>query len=285
MNHDQDAVESEPPAIIEDSALSEMVMNEIWENGRIMSPSHRTWSNHLITLAFVFYAASAKAYRFVRKLMPLPSVSQLYQRIGPKLRFLQTCLTSIDRIGLICESWRLQEEIPPNELVHAILGCDAASYKTDQTTGQRCGYCFAFIIMPLNPRFSTCVCHLCSWSSGAMGEDQGISLCKQIAKELIKSNISIVAMASDGDRSYIGYQNSIFDCYKETGLSRPLEELSNLARGSCWWRFWWLADPLHALKCQRCRLRNKVFVEPGRLFDAASIKLMASIQNSGSSIL
>jgi hypothetical protein len=98
-----------------------------------------------------------------------------------------------------------------------------------------------------------------------MGEQSGMALCQRVGEELAKCNVNVIAVATDGDRSYDGYQKSIFQSYR-TCLDRPLEDLSQFAAGSSFPQFWWVADPLHALKCQRCRLKNKLFIGHARIF-------------------
>jgi hypothetical protein len=266
---DLDAAKCEPGTSV---PISEIVLGEICRKHAVLVKDNRGWSNRLVCLAFVLYVSSAKAYRFVKAIMPLPSVSQLYQRMGQKLRFLKDRLTAIDGIGEICEAWRQKEAIPTDAVIVVILGSDVASFRVDEINGRPCAYCFAFVILPLNPYVSTRVCHLCPWESGAIEDQKGMHLCKCVVEKLSKCNVNAIAIAiaSDGDRSYIRYQNRIFSCY-DTRLDQSLEELSNLAVDSCFSRFWWAADSLHALKCQRCRLRTKLFIKPSECFDAKSL--------------
>jgi hypothetical protein len=105
-----------------------------------------------------------------------------------------------------------------------------------------------------------------------MGNEAGITLCYIIARESAKFNVHAIAMATDGDRSYVGYQNSLFQRYQDL-LDRLPEELYHVAAGSCFQAFWWVADPLHSLKCQRCRLKNKMFTGPTKIFSAVSLNL------------
>jgi hypothetical protein len=112
-----------------------------------------------------------------------------------------------------------------------------------------------------------------------MGNEAGIALCYRVARDLAKFNVHTIAMATDGDRSYVGYQNSLFQRYQDL-LGRPLEELCHVAAGSCFQAFWWVADPLHALKCQRCRLKNKLFIKPTEVFSAVSLNLKLKLKYS-----
>jgi hypothetical protein len=79
-------------------------------------------------------------------------------------------------------------------------------------------------------------------------------------------------MATDGDRSYVGYQNSLFQRYQDV-LDRPLEALCHVGAGLCFQAFWWVADPLHTLKCQRCRFKSKLFIKPTEVSSAVSLNL------------
>jgi hypothetical protein len=216
------------------TSMGDAVLREICENNAVVPSDNRRWSNQLISLAFVLYASSAKAYRFLKGIMPLPAVSLLYQRLVPRLHFLKDRLTATDGVGPICEAWRQQHGISPDETIDVILGCDAASFKPDEINNGRCAYCFAYLIMPLNPRFPACVCHLCPLESGALGEQEGMAACKRVVAELGQWKVRVVSVATDGGRSYATYQTSIFKVYAAY-LDQPLEQLSNIAVNSPFW--------------------------------------------------
>jgi hypothetical protein len=112
-----------------DVSISERVPDEICCNNRIIPKGNRRWTDSLLSLAFALYASSAKAFRSVRLLMPLPPVSQLYQLLGPRLPFLKDCLTTLEGITSVCQVWRNRKNIPPDDIIHAILARDSTSFK------------------------------------------------------------------------------------------------------------------------------------------------------------
>jgi hypothetical protein len=258
------------------------VLNEIFTNDITdqKSKKGRRWSEFLISLAFVLYATSAKAYRFVKKLLSMPSVSQLYERLGPKLNFLKNRLTNMRGIELICMHWRQMHNIARDLIIDAVLAVDAASFKNTVIDGKECTSCFAYLVLPVNPNFPSFPVHLFPWKCGVMGQ-QSVQQCEQITRKLRKQNINILSVASDGDRSYIPYQKDLFDRYEDR-IDKSLEEITDFLfnRGDHIPQLWWIADLLHVLKCQRCRLKNNVFIIPGKMFNAQSLNKILKLRHA-----
>jgi hypothetical protein len=77
----------------------------------------------------------------------------------------------------------------------------------------------------------------------------------------------IISFSSDGDRGHCPYQASLLSKYEELLFSR-----SDMV-ACCVVAFdrddapdppiWWIADCLHGLKCQRCRLLHNLALNPG----------------------
>jgi hypothetical protein len=59
-------------------------------------------------------------------------------KIGARIRLLRDQLTKLDGIAAIYEVWRDQNDVPANETVEAIPGCDSASFEPAEVNG--CSY-------------------------------------------------------------------------------------------------------------------------------------------------
>jgi hypothetical protein len=176
-------------------------------------------------------------------------------------------------IPLIVRNWREQYKIGPDVIVDAILACDAATFKPVKIGALICSNCFAFLVLPLSPFLKSFVVHLLPWESGSMGES-AVPYCTRIAGELKKCNIVIIAGASDGDRAYVPHQTMLFEHFlripekrKFLGQLTALDALCDIFDLYCNSNLpekpmLWVADMLHALKCQRCRLRNRLYIVP-----------------------
>jgi hypothetical protein len=86
----------------------------------------------------------------------------------------------------------------------------------------------------------------------------------------------IISFSNDGNREHCPYQASLLSRYEELFLSRRdivtccvVAFDRNDAPDPL---FWWIADCLHGLKCQRCRLLHNLAVNPGTpVTNAASV--------------
>jgi hypothetical protein len=78
-------------------------------------------------------------------------------------------------------------------------------------------------------------------------------ICDEICSLLRDSLICVRGIETDGDRTSLPCHNSIFALYKNC-LNDNMSTIPS--RGSD--RVWELADPLHLLKYQRCRLRHSL---------------------------
>jgi hypothetical protein len=80
--------------------------------------------------------------------------------------------------------------------------------------------------------------------------------------------IRALSMAADGDRGHMKYQKKLF-AFSFCRLGQILDDICNciVCSGNPTFLIWGIADLLYALKCQRCRLRKKVFLIPWQTFD------------------
>lgn len=236
------------------------------------------WSNYFISLAFVLYATSARAYRYVKRLIRMPAVSTIYERIGPRLNLMKSNLGSLTSLSEIVTEWQISRGIDPDLVIDAVLGCDAAKFQDAEINGLQCTDCFAFLVMPLNPTIPTFVVHLCPHTSGSMKE--GINYCTKVVEVLHqKSNIRIRSIATDGDRAYMKFQENIFWSYFDD-IQLSLDEICTHLFCKENPELWWIGDLLHALKCQRCRLEKHLFLVPGHTIHCSTLNLKLNLRNA-----
>jgi hypothetical protein len=112
--------------------------------------------------------------------------------------------------------------------------------------------------MPVNPQYSSCTVHLFPYAAPSLGKD-GVEKYIAIAEILQEHGVRLLAFASDGDRGNLSPQMQLFESY-EAHLDRPIEEVCEMHLTQA--RTWWVADALHALKCQRARLEHDLILDP-----------------------
>jgi hypothetical protein len=258
------------------------LLQEIIENSQEERDKHsRSWTPRFVSLAFVLYVASPKSYRIQKKIFTMPSVSTLYQRVGPKLNFLKKQLTMSDYSGIksICEQWREEQQI--NGIIDVILGFDAAVFKQARIDEEDCTNCIAFLVLPIHPNIATLLILLLPRPSGSLGKDGPYRECRQIVDTLWSCGVHVISVATDGDRSYLTYQVQLFphySCRISEGLDRLCDEFfeRNIRKRD----FWWIADILHVLKCQRCRLKDNLFLRAKNSFNCTSLNRILGLKDS-----
>jgi hypothetical protein len=204
------------------------------------------------------------------------------------LSFLKNSLTNHDGIRFLCQKWKEKDNIHRDLIVHAVLAFDAAVVKETIIDENDCTNCIAFQILPIDPNISPLVVQLLPRPSGPLGKNCPNNECKQIIGILSDCNVNVISVATDGDRSYLGYQTRLVPRYSalisdhevKSGacLDRISSELfrSNVPNQY----FWWIDDILHALKCQRCRLKDELFIKIGVSFDSNSLKEVLMLRAS-----
>jgi hypothetical protein len=126
------ALEAEPKAIDTDSLpefLRVICRNTVLTGDQ---KKHRSWSASAMSLSFVQYATSAKAYRFLKSNFALPSVSVVFERAGPILHSCEHNVLSTGAIAGAVQLWRLQWSASSDDIVPAILAGDAALFLPQQ---------------------------------------------------------------------------------------------------------------------------------------------------------
>jgi regulator of replication initiation timing len=265
------------------------VLAEIVRNDAVQDKRQRKWSREMISMAFILYAASAKCYKMMGNLFAMPAVSVLYQRVGTQLTFLKNQFTELPGIELITRKWRIQisDQILPSGTIDVILAMDAASFRDLKIAEDKNIHCIVFMILPIAPSIPNLVIHLIKRDSGTLGVNEAPVVCREVMKWLAKSNINVVSVASDGDRSYLRHQNEIFLRYSKM-LGGSLDEICDYCRDSSFFcpdispqsKFWWIGDLLHIMKCQRCRLQNDLYLMPGEVFNCVTLNKKLHLRHS-----
>jgi hypothetical protein len=183
--------------------------------------------------------------------LPLPSVSRLSLNFTSMTRNTERLI--IDSLGTsFFSEWRDVNEIESHPL-EVILGVDAASVPSDayipHVEGRLCNNAHLFYVMPLNPVFPSFCVLLRFVTTGSLGEKSSI-ICDEICGLLRDSLICVRSIVTDGDRAPLPCHNSIFALYKNCLDDNILTTASRVSD-----RVWEFTDPLHLVKCQRCRLR------------------------------
>jgi hypothetical protein len=132
-----------------------------------------------------------------------------------------------------------------------------------------------FMVLPLNPRLQNFVAHLVPHPAGSLGQ-KSRNYSQDIAELLEQLNVHIISFSSDGDRGHCPYQASLLSRYEELLFSRcdtvPCCAMAFDCNDAPGLPIWWIADCLHALKCQQCRLLYNLALNPGMtVINAASI--------------
>jgi hypothetical protein len=263
----------DPEQTSPDTPLNEIYINST-KYGDKKKKNLRRWSRHTIRLMYVIYATSPKAYRLLGYLMAVPAVSTLYETYGPKLKNIESLLQNREAIPQIVENWRDkinrrgdEPTLPSDQIVDAVLGIDAASFSpTVLHDSELVRYCYLFLVMPLNPSFPDFTVHLFPYQSPSLGKELGPAMCLEIARLLKEQGVRILTFATDGDRGNVEAQRDLFESYKGR-LHLDIDALSHAIFAN---RDipWWIADTLHALKCQRTRLEKRLFLAPSIYVDA-----------------
>jgi hypothetical protein len=114
--------------------------------------------------------------------------------------------------------------------------------------------------------------HLRFVTTGSLGKKSSI-LCDEICHLLRDLLICVGVIATDGERASVQCRNPIFALYRnclDDNMSTIASRVSD--------RVWELADPLHLLKCQRCRLRHSLaFTRFSEKIDSMRLNLVLEV--------
>jgi hypothetical protein len=201
------------PLPVRDVTLQEHAIWHLAKNAQL-PPKARRWPEVLYSMAFIIYSTSSKAYRYLKRFLPMPAVSSLYEKFGTQIRFIKTMLTTDDGIVPLVEAWKRRNSIVGEKLwVDAFLGIDAAVCQPDGTSpiisGMQANNCFVWQVMPLNPTLTDLVCRVTPWVSGSLGRHSATQA-GSISEILALNGIKITAIATDGDPSYDARHNELF---------------------------------------------------------------------------
>jgi hypothetical protein len=240
------------------------VLAEICENSQLIDnrKNLRHWTHPTMDLMFVLYASSPQAYSLAKRMMALPAVSSLFETFGPEMKDMQSWLQHTANIPLIVDKWRRKAQLSPERQIDVIMGVDAASFAPTKLPDQDhyVRYCYLFHVMPTDPQLPSFTAHLLPHQSPSLGTN-GYKRYDEVSQILGREEVRVLAYSSDGDRGNISRQRDLFETYKNI-LHYSIEDICARTVQSIQGP-WWIADTLHALKCQRARLENDLWLGPG----------------------
>jgi hypothetical protein len=176
----------------------------------------------------------------------------------------QTDLPSLVR------GWRSTYSVPENVIIDAVLGFDAATFGPEWIGGEKCDNCSAFPMMPIDPDYPSLTVHLKSHPHGSM-KKRGYNDCSSVCEILKRCSINLTSSATDGDGGNCDDEKYLFGLYARY-LELPPDSLCTVMFESECNITWRVADILHCLKSQRCRLVNCLALPPnGETLNAAKL--------------
>jgi hypothetical protein len=207
--------------------------------------------------------------------------------MGPKIDSCDRSILTTYDIGGALQNWRIQWDVSVDEVFFAVLAGDAAVFNTQLLSQYRypqpCTNVHAFMVLPINSRMRSFLVHILPHPSGSLGES-GAGLYRKIVDILSVSKLQIISIATDGDRGYCPYQSQLIEKYRDRLLGKQnivsccaaafQHETDEIAR------IWWIADCLHALKCQRCRLANDLALHSTMPPTSASLNATLRLRQS-----
>jgi hypothetical protein len=234
----------------QNATIKEFAMELIRNVG--IAPNRPRYSPESYAISYFLSCCSAKGYRFLKQFRPFPYVSLLYECFQPLVLVEEQYLAEICSMVHIMEQWRFRNGLAADLCVPIILGANAAIFEPDDNTPivdlTICKNRHLFFAMPLDPWLSNFSAHLKFLPSGSLGNHSD-EMCSEIATELGKGNFDVMAVANDSDRACLKRHDLLYDRYSAR-ISAPMDELIHGIDNT---EIWEISDPLHVVKCQRCR--------------------------------
>jgi hypothetical protein len=155
----------------------------------------------------------------------------------------------------IVKQWHFREGPSDHLQVPVILGVDAPTLEPDDKTRVIefiiCRNGHLFFWCKLIQKISNFSAHIRFLASGSP-DKQSTAICADVTRELQECGLNVLALANDGERTCLARHEAAFGHYHHR-LSEPIYEIAKVI-GQV--QHWEIADPLHVLSCQRCRLRD-----------------------------
>jgi hypothetical protein len=150
-----------------------------------------------------------------------------------------------------------------------VLVFNAAVFKPGDVPGfEKYNNAFAFMVQLVHPNLKSFVVHVRPHPQGSLGKE-GECYSLYLAQILQRAHVQILTFATDGDRGHPAYQQALFSNYREVledGLQSICDHCFQAQAdpiGGAARTIWWVADPFHCFKCQRCRLQGNLSLCPG----------------------
>ncbi|KAK8834561.1 hypothetical protein M9Y10_019341 [Tritrichomonas musculus] len=221
-----------------DANYNNLISQELFELCKI-NKYHREYSSQLIHLSFLLYLLSPTGFELLRKFLPFPSYSKIYEHINLHL---PPIISSIKQFKI--------SEIPHSTIILAsksktsipiCLGIDAvcvvASNKYTNLPIENL-YSFTIYLQPLLPQFKCIPVRLIECKSG-IGNKDIVKLLIETSNELEHLKFSVHFLSFYGDHCYNEFNHSFFNSYEK-----------HLQSGNL---FIIIGDPLHMMKNLKSR--------------------------------
>jgi hypothetical protein len=241
-------------------------------------------------LAFIVRSMSPVCYRFLRTIIPMPTLNHVDDKFKDAIDGVEQMMTDIDGIPEALDRYR-QSHIPENydggvaraddnadtpfiednsgtnSQIPCILGVDAMAiepYTTDMANdnedsraddrpgrSRKFTYFFVYYLMPIDPLLPNCVISVIPKVNGKADLKTQEHL-DRIEEMCSKSGFWVVAVSADGDNTYDRLTDSIYELIQSDGSgSRSYQEfISEMGKI----RMPFITDFLHFAKCLRNRL-------------------------------
>jgi hypothetical protein len=94
--------------------VKRIVMRDILWNSKVASKFHRRWTVVTISLCFSVYPTCPAAYRLIKRMVILPSVSRILTLYGKKVKGQKEGLANIEKVPELVSQWRRKYSVDPD---------------------------------------------------------------------------------------------------------------------------------------------------------------------------
>jgi hypothetical protein len=224
---------------------------------RGLDANRRTYSSELRDFSYALHAISPKAYNLARLILPLPSVNTSVRHAQQETSFIKSAIGGVlgSDVASYLQYWRQQQNIEQNHPFHCTLAFDATGVTSTGLTRKfsPCGYCFAFMMLPLDHAYPDLLIRSMSHRHGKIDKDIREMRDKLLA--ILKENSFVCHfVATDGDNGMNAIHQAHFERYVNLGAEMNTILLHLTHDGKDPLLEWPVSDLLHLMKNARSRL-------------------------------
>lgn len=212
--------------------------------------NHREFSSDLINLSFLLYRLSSTGYELLRRYLPLPSHSKIYEHIN---KYLPSIITNLKeyQIAKIPHPTIKASLNSPNP-IPIVVGIDAvcvvASSKYNNMPIKNL-YAFTIYIQPIMFGLKCLPIRIIESQSG-IGNKEIVKLLLETCDELTKNNFDVKFISFDGDPCYNPLHQTVFNLYEKYLFFGNLMQIIYLLKKI---KKLPIGDYFHIMKNQRSR--------------------------------